>query len=100
MTPLAKTAQFVRKQRQMTQRAAAKALGVTFVHVSNIERGRAVPSAALVERYRAIFGVDLHVLSWCLFEEDDQIPASLRGPRTKLAKAWRAELNGPATKST
>ena len=79
----------------MTQRAAATALGVTFVHVSNVERGRAIPSAALVERYRKVFGVDLHVLSWCLFEDEDKIPASIRGPRAKLAKAWRAELGCP-----
>lgn len=100
MTPLARTARFVRDQRHMTQRAVAEALGVSFVHVSNVERGRAVPSAALIERYREVFGVDLHVLSWCLFEDDDQIPASIRGHREKLAKAWRAELNGPALSST
>lgn len=100
MKPLASAARFVRDQRQMTQRAAAEALGVTIVHVSNVERGRAVPSAALVERYREVFGVDLHVLSWCLFADDDEIPASIRGPRAKLAKAWRAELSGPALSST
>lgn len=97
MTPLARTARFVREQRQMTQRAVAEALGFSYVHVSNVERGRAVPSAALVERYREVFGVDLHVLSWCLFADDDKLPASIRGPRKKLAKAWRAELSGPAT---
>lgn len=100
MTPLARTARFVRERRQMTQRAAAEALGVSYVHVSNIERGRAVPSAALIERYREVFGVDLHVLSWCMFEEDDQIPASIRGPREKLARALRAELTGFALTST
>jgi len=100
MTPLARTARFVREKRQMTQRAAAEALGVSFVHISNIERGRAAPSAALIERYREVFGVDLHVLSWCMFEEDDQIPASIRGPREKLAKALRAELTGSALGST
>ena len=83
----------MRDQRQMTQRAAAEALGVSIVHISNVERGRAVPSAALVERYREVFGVDLHVLSWCLFADDDEIPASIRGPREKLAKAWREELS-------
>jgi transcriptional regulator with XRE-family HTH domain len=100
MTPLARAARFVREQRKMTQRAVAEALGVSFVHVSNIERGRAIPSAALIERYREILGVDLHVLSWCLFEDDDQIPSTVRGPRQKLAQAWRRELAAPALKST
>ncbi len=97
MTPLARTARFVREQRQMTQRATAEALGVSFVHVSNVERGRAVPSPTLVVRYREVFGVDLHVLAWCLFEAEDQIPEVVRGPRQKLAEAWRRELNLPAS---
>ena len=63
MTPLARTARFFRDHRHMTQRAVAEALRVIFVHVSNVERGRDVPSAALVERCREVFGVDLHVLS-------------------------------------
>jgi transcriptional regulator with XRE-family HTH domain len=98
MKPLASAACFVREQRQMTQRAVAEALGVSFVHVSNIERGRSVPSAALVERYRDVPGVDLHVLSWCLFEEDDQIPTTIREARLKLAQAWRRELASSAFK--
>ena len=92
MTPLASAARFVREQRQMTQRAVAEVLGVSFVHVSNVERGRAVPSAALVERYREVFGVDLHVLGWCLFEDEDHIPDAVRGPRRTLALAMRREL--------
>jgi transcriptional regulator with XRE-family HTH domain len=92
LTPLARTARFVRERRQLTQRAAAKALGVSYVHVCNIERGKATPSVALVERYRTVFGVALHVVAWCLFEDDDQIPESVRRPRAKLAQAWRREL--------
>jgi transcriptional regulator with XRE-family HTH domain len=97
MTPLAQTARFVREQRHMTQRAAAEALGVSFVHVSNVERGKAVPSSALIERYRDVFGVDLHVLAWCLFEDDDRIPETVRGPRQTLAEAWRRELTLPGS---
>src|SRR4051794_21951131 len=99
MTPLARAARFVREQRQMTQRAAAEALGVSVVHVSNVERGRAVPSPALVEHYREVFGVDLHVIRWCLFEDDSQIPEAVRGPRETLAQAWRRELGGTALTS-
>ncbi len=84
----------------MTQRAAAAALGVSFVHVSNVERGRAVPSAALVDRYREVFSVDLHVVGWCLFEDDDQIPEAIRGPRQTLALAMRRELGGTALTAT
>jgi transcriptional regulator with XRE-family HTH domain len=79
----------------MTQRAAAEALGVSYVHLCNVERGKATPSPALVGRFRALFGVDLHVLAWCLFEEDAQVPAAMRGLRTQLAQAWEEELGDP-----
>jgi transcriptional regulator with XRE-family HTH domain len=92
MTPLARTTRFVREQRQITQRAAAEALGVSFVHLSNVERGKTAPSAALIERYREVFRVDLHVLCWCLFEDEDRIPEGIRGLRNRLARAWRREL--------
>jgi hypothetical protein len=51
-----------------------------FINIGYSESG-------LVERYREILGVDLHVLSWCLFEDDDQIPTTMRGVRLKLAQA-------------
>jgi hypothetical protein len=40
----------------------------------------------------------LHVLAWCLFEDEAQIPASVRGLREKLAQAWRRELSAPGLK--
>ena len=78
----------------MTQRAAAEALNVSYVHLSNLERGKAAPSLSLLERFRTVFGVDLHVLAWCLFEDDDKIPESVRGPRQTLALAMRRAFAG------
>jgi transcriptional regulator with XRE-family HTH domain len=92
ISPLGQTARFVREQRHLTQRAAAEALGVSYVHLSNVERGKAEPSAGLLDRFRVVYGVDLHVLAWCLFEVDDQLPASLRRPRKMLARAWQQLL--------
>ena len=82
----------------MTQRAAAEALGVSHVHLCNVERGKAIPSSALVERFRTVFGVDLYVVAWCLFEEDTRVPEALRRPRATLARAWRKELGGSTVK--
>lgn len=97
-TALARTARFLRERRRMTQRAAAEALGISFVHLSNIERGRSAPSAALAARFREIFGGDLHILSWCLYEDDAQVPEALRSPRQMLAEAWQRELSDPETR--
>ena len=65
------------------------ALGVSFVHLCNIERGKATPSSALIDRFRTIFGVDLHVLAWCLFEDDADVPETMRPLPAQLAQAWR-----------
>ena len=92
MSQFGQAARLLREQRQMTQRATAEALGVSYVHLSNVERGRTEPSTGLLDRFRVVFGVDLHVLAWCLFENDQTIPEALRGPRKTLAEAWRKEL--------
>ncbi len=76
----------------MTQRAAAEALGVSYVHLSNVERGKAEPSSSLLERFKSVFGVDLHVVAWCLFEDESQVPESLQIPRRHLAQEWRKVL--------
>jgi transcriptional regulator with XRE-family HTH domain len=89
---LGPTARYVRQSRGLSQRAAAEELGVSYVHLSNVERGRADPSTALVARFSTVFGVDLHVLAWCLFENDLSIPEDLRGPRKVLAEAWKKQL--------
>jgi hypothetical protein len=62
------------------------------VHLSNVERGKADPSSGLLERFRQVFGVDLYVLAWCLFEDDEGVPKSLRGHREQPAREWRRVL--------
>jgi transcriptional regulator with XRE-family HTH domain len=84
----------------MTQRAAAEALGVSYVHLSNVERGKTEPSTRLVERFKDIFGVDLHVLAWCLFEDEAKLPEPLRVHRRQLARAWRQVLATPVSDCT
>jgi transcriptional regulator with XRE-family HTH domain len=76
----------------MTQRSAAEALGVSYVHLSNVERGKTQPSTSLVERFRQVFGVDIHVLAWCLYEDENSVPELLRVHHRQLADAWRQVL--------
>jgi transcriptional regulator with XRE-family HTH domain len=60
MNAIGQTARFVRESRGLTQRAAAEALGVSAVHLSNLERGRTQPSAALIVRLKEVFGLDVY----------------------------------------
>jgi transcriptional regulator with XRE-family HTH domain len=92
MILLGKTARYLRERKGMTQRAAAEALRITTVHLSNVENDKAMPSPNLLDRYRELWGVDLYVLAWCLHGDASALPEAVRGPMLQLADAWRREL--------
>jgi len=94
MLHLGRTARLLRERHGLTQKAAAEALGITQVHLSNIENNKSVPSTHLLDRYRELWGIDLYVLAWCLFGDPAELPASVRKPMVNLTRAWRKELGG------
>jgi transcriptional regulator with XRE-family HTH domain len=93
MNGIGQTARFVRESRGLTQRAAAEALGVSAVHLSNIERGRTQPSAALIARFKDVYGLDVYILCHCMDESEDAPPAVVQARRS-LAQAMREQLAG------
>jgi transcriptional regulator with XRE-family HTH domain len=93
MIPLGKTARHLRESLGLTQRAAAKELDITVVHLCNVENNKAMPSSALLERYRNLWDVDLYVLAWCLHGDSEKLPKGVRKPMAELAKAWQAQID-------
>lgn len=79
----------------MTQRAAAEALGISPVHLSNVERGVTPPSISLISRFTALYGVDVWVLTYCECDRGDD-PAGVRRARQSLGEALRQQLAAPA----
>ena len=93
MTAIGTTVRYVREKLGMTQKAAAEALGVSSVHLSNVERGVAPPSALLISRFAEVFGVDCYVLNYFTGEgDDDDSPERVKQARRKLAEALRRQL--------
>jgi transcriptional regulator with XRE-family HTH domain len=92
MIHLGKTAKYLRERKGLSQKAAADALGISQVHLSNIENNKALPSPNLLDRYRELWGVDLYVLAWCLFGDPNQLPKAVRKPMQELGDAWRRQL--------
>lgn len=79
----------VRENQGVTQRDMAESLGVTAVHLCNVERGKAIPSWELVDRFEVVTGVDLYVASWCMFGAiETTVPEPMRKPARALGVAF------------
>lgn len=81
-----RAARQIREADGLSQIAAAAALGVTNVHLSNVERGLAIPGPGLLRRYRERFGIDPHVLAWCLSQD---VPFAVLGAAVGIAGSLR-----------
>ncbi|NQT17455.1 MAG: helix-turn-helix transcriptional regulator [Planctomycetes bacterium] len=92
MIRLGETARHLRNELGLTQRAAAEKLGISYVHLCNIEHNKSAPSPALLERYRELWNVDLYVLAWCLHGDTKKLPKALRKPMAELAEAWQEQI--------
>lgn len=95
MIYVGKTARRVREKRGLMQKEAAALLGITTVHLCNIENNKAMPSSALIEKYRQLWGVDIYVLAWCECGKSNALPAQIRNAADKLARLWLRQLDRP-----
>jgi transcriptional regulator with XRE-family HTH domain len=76
----------------LTQRAAAEALGISCVHLCNVEKNRALPSQTLIDRFRELWGVDLYVVAWCSGDNSARLPKALRKAAADLEKVWNQHI--------
>ena len=67
----AEAAVTIRQHTELSQRAMAKLLGITAVHLCNIERGHSLPSLNLCQRYEETTGYDLYVAAWRMMHGKD-----------------------------
>ena len=92
MIELGSTIKYVREAKGLTQRAAAGVLGVSDVHLCNLEHDKVRPSADLLATMSKEWGVDIYVLSWCLHGDPKRLPKVVREPMERLGSAWLADL--------
>ena len=91
---LGKTARELRAALGISQRRAADMLGITSVHLCNVEKGRAAPSQHLIDKYRELWGIDLYVLAWCRHGHTNELPVGVWAAARALEEAWQQELRG------
>lgn len=92
MIKLGEAARHLREQLGLSQRAAAEELGISHVHLSNIENGKASPTAAMIEKYYQTWKIDLYMFAVANFTTDDRVPVSLRTSVNKLRQVWNSEI--------
>jgi len=92
MNAIGQAARHLRELEGISQREAASKLGITPVHLCNVELGKANPSSDLLGSIRELYGVDVHVLAWCLFGRTEQLPPRIQRAADALASAWKREL--------
>lgn len=90
---LGSVAQQVRNRLELTQQEVAKELGITVVHLSNIENDKAMPSADLLSRYHTLSGVDLYVMKWAESGDVSSLPKPVQDAAAKLKVAWAKHLS-------
>ena len=89
---LGATAKLVRSRMSLTQDDMASQLGISVVHLSNIENCKAMPSSQLIEKYHEVSGVDLYVMDWCNNADASELPVDVQNAAKKLQKFWELEL--------
>ncbi len=92
MINLGEAARHLRERLELSQRAAALELGISHVHLSNIENGKASPTAAMIEKYYEAWSIDLYMFAVANFTTDDRVPITLRPTVEKMRQAWNLEI--------
>jgi len=90
---LGETARKLRESLNLTQKAAAELLGVTDVHLCNVENNRTAPSQKLIDKYRELWDVDLYVMAWCLHGDVTKLPDGIRKAAKGLGRVWQQHLD-------
>ena len=98
MTSVGKSARALREQLGLSQKEAAAQLGISNVHLCNLEKDNSHPSPELQARYRELWGVDLYVFAWCRDGDADHLPKQLRAAAKSLAAGWQQLIDEQITK--
>jgi transcriptional regulator with XRE-family HTH domain len=89
---LGKAARSLREAIGWTQSEVANVLGLSVVHVCNMENGKAAFSESTLDTYQKVIGVDLYVLAWCQQGDLESLPVGIRNAAEKLSDALSAEI--------
>jgi len=89
---LGKASQELRKRLKLSLRDAAAELGISYVHLCNVENDKASLSPDTIERFYDAWGIDLYMYALAFHSDDRNTPKALRAPVKALAKGWKEHI--------
>ena len=92
MTKIGEACQYLRNLTGLTQRAAAKKIGISYVALCRIERDHVFPQTATLDALKEFYGVDIYIFAWCLSGDLRKLPPAVRGAAYDLTAAWKANI--------
>ncbi len=98
MISVGESARELREQIGLSQKAAADELGISNVHLCNIEKNNANPSPELLAKIRERWGVDLYVFAWCRAGDVGKLPRQIQAAAQALANGWQEQIEKQITK--
>ena len=93
MISVGESARSLREQLGLSQKEAAVELGISNVHLCNIEKDNSNPSPKLLAKYRDKWGVDLYVFAWCRVGDIDGLPKQLQSAAKSLSEGWQQQID-------
>lgn len=88
---LGQAARDLRKRLKLSLREAEAELGISYVHLCNIENGKVSPSSGVIERFQEAWGIDLYMFALA-FHSDNDTPRTLQAPVKALEEACRRHI--------
>ena len=92
MISVGRVARSLRESIGLSQKETAEKLGISNVHLCNVENGKAQPSSDLLAKYREIWGIDLYVFAWCESGDVAALPPELQSIARSLSDGWREHV--------
>ncbi len=90
---LCDAARELRSRIGLSVRKAADELGMSYVHLSNIENQKVSPSPEVIDRFRQAWGIDLYMFAVCKFSDLEEYPERVARPLERLRAAWEREID-------
>ncbi len=84
---------FLRNKLELSQRAAADELGISYVYLNRLENGKVSPTSAMLEKFFEVWGIDIYMLAVCRFADVNRLPLGMRSTSKSLKDAWEKQID-------